>query len=314
VEEDVAQTIEIYGAEWTDEVDNDGDNFYSQANLSVDVDVTTGGEANVYLKIYAKTTSASTYDFIHQTSSFRIVDDNYDDAWSVAISGFNHESYDFKVEVFFAGDNIVQHEMDKSSDPDLGPINLETAAEDQAAATTWISHHDNSFEDYVYYTGGDFTSSTLFLVSFEHPANSVTVSIKKIAINIYQDPSYGKLRVLNAGNIYAPDNLVNLNTGWNIFDVDVDVTDHNPFFAGYLQTQQDNPKLSVDMTAPHSGRSWWWNGNEWVSETALDYAIEVFVEYTVAMAKGKTEILSGWLPASIANRDNIENVIKYGRK
>ena len=312
-DEDVGQVLEIYDAYWTDQVDNDTDGYYSQANLVVDVDV-NAGSADVYLKIYAKSTSSGIYNLIHTTGTFSITEYSSADAYAVAISNFSHGSYDFKVEVYFAGDNTVRDEIDKDSDSDLGAVNLETAAEDQSAATTWISYHDNSFEDYVYYVSGDFSSATVFVVGFDHPVSAVTCTIKKIAINIYQDPSYGKLRVINSGNIYAPPNLVALNTGWNTFDVDVDVTDHDPFFVGYLQAQQDNPKLSVDKTAPHSGRSWWWNGSEWVSETDMDYAIEVFVEYTVGVGKSKTETIATWLPGKLTSGSNIDNVIKYGVK
>jgi hypothetical protein len=147
--EDIAVAIEIYDAEWSDEVDNDGDGYASEANLKIDADVISGGDAAIYAKIYYKLSTSTSYDLLYTTTTFNISGFSSGDKYAVNISNLAHDTYDFKVEAFFSGSTDVQHEMDKNTTrgDDLGGVQFELASEDQAAQAFTLTFNNMAWTD-----------------------------------------------------------------------------------------------------------------------------------------------------------------------
>ncbi len=303
-------SLEIFDVFWADNVDKDGDGFSSEALMGVDVDVLYGMNSVAFLAIYSKLSSASTYNLITVSDTFTVSGESSGDAVGFRLVNFPHNTYDFLVNAYYYDGIDVEDQFEKTIDSDMGNVKLETAEQDMFEAS--LSHYDGSFEDAIWYTSGDFSSQTMFVVGFDKPVNADSCFVKSISIRISSDPAAVKLRVLGTeSNLYTPALDVYVNTGWNAFDVNVDVSNDTRFFAGYLQTQVLKPKLSIDTTAPHSGASYWHDGAQWVSETERDYGIAVQIAYTLdggPMAK-PVEWHTKWLPASIGSKSGQTNQV-----
>ena len=307
--------LEIFDVFWVDYVDNDGDGYNSEALMGVDVDVSAGWSSVAYLAIYSKLTSASTYSHITDTDTFTVNGASSGDAVGFRFTNFPHDSYDFLIKAYYFDGIEVEDQVDKNNDSDLGNIWLEPSDEDFLSAT--LQHHDGSFEDAIWYTSGDFSSQTMFVVGFDKPTNSTFCYIKSISIRISSDAAGIKLRVLGTeSNIYTPAMYSYTRTGPNYFPVNVDVSNENKFFVGYLQNVANKPKLSLDTTAPHSGESWWYDGSEWIAETSWDYGISVFIEYAVdsGTSTKSSKMYTKWLPASISSKPGNVNQVAHTAK
>ena len=307
--------LEIFDVFWADNVDNDGDGYSSEAVMGVDVDVSAGFSSVAYLAIYSKLTSASSYNLITVTDTFTVNGASSGDAVGFRFINFPHESHDFLIQAYYFDGIDVEDQVDKNNDSDLGNIWLEPSDEDLFSAT--LQHHDGSFEDAIWYTDGIFSSQTVFLVGFEKPANATICFIKSILINISSDGTGIKLRVIGTdSDIYTPALDVYTRTGPNYFPVNIDVSNENNFFVGYLQNVANKPKLSLDTTAPHSGESWWYDGEQWIAETTRDYGISVFIEYTVdsGTSTKSPKMYTKWIPAAISSRPgNINQVVQTAK-
>jgi len=180
-----------------------------------------------------------------------------------------------------------------------------------------LSHYDGSFEDAIWYTTGDFSSNTMFVVGFDKPAKAITCIIKTITLRISGERAGIQLRVLGTeSNLYTPSLESYVNIGWNSFEVNVDVSNETRFFAGYLQVVANKPQLAIDTSAPHSGASYWHDGSQWVPETERDYGIAVQIAYTLiagTMAK-PAEWHTEWLPATIGSESEKINQISVIEK
>jgi len=127
--EDVPQDISVWNAWRSEVVDNDLDSYYSSVVITIDVDVSFG-EADIYLLVYYKTSTTSTYTFLAETDPFHIIGFSSDDDQSYRFYNFPHDLWDIRFEVLFVGSSVAETIYDDTDDFDINDIPLETDAED----------------------------------------------------------------------------------------------------------------------------------------------------------------------------------------
>jgi hypothetical protein len=318
-------TVMISEVWFSDTVDNDNDGYNSYARLNFDVDVSEG-VMTLFVKLGLRLTDPSNvapFTLYLESTDFSITGSGPDDAVYISIGLPNeelpHGNYDFLLQVFSsANPNMVMDEVSSVSEAGLRNIALETSSEDINILTEWLSRTDGSFESGACYFGAsDILSTAWYAVSFDQPVGAQSCVVKKIRINIFSDPSYGKLRVWgllqsltvpNNLEVYSPSTSVYLNNGSNVFDVNIDATLYDPFYVGYLQTQADKPQLSVSAEHPIGtfGQSRYYKNGIWNIVRTNEFGIDVFVEYTDSTGKNLQKPTGRWLSGKIANSSSVE--------
>lgn len=127
--EDVPQELSVWDAWRSEVVDNDLDAYYSSVVITIDVDVSYG-EADVYMRVYYKPSTASTYTFLAETEPFHVIGNSSDDDRSYRFSNFSHGLWDLRFAVLYVGSSVIELIYDNIDDFDLNDIPLETNAED----------------------------------------------------------------------------------------------------------------------------------------------------------------------------------------
>ena len=183
-------TYSIYNASWTSLVDVDADGYNESGNLNIDVDVSSGTHS-VYLKLYYKKYSSSTYTLVGTTSNFSITDASSTDKYIFGLSGFSERTmYDFKIEVYEAGGTTVKAMKDASHDADLNDEKFEPDV-DPAICDIPLPEENKLYSAYP----NPFNPSTI--ISYDIVGNSsVKLSIYNIngklinvLVNEYQSSS-----------------------------------------------------------------------------------------------------------------------------
>ncbi|MBN2355653.1 choice-of-anchor H family protein [candidate division KSB1 bacterium] len=296
-------------------VDNDTDGYQSSLRLNFDIDVSKGN-ITLFVKLgvrQAGLSNSTPYTVYFESAAFSITGSNSDDAVFITIGGNNqqlaHGNYDFLMQVFASSnpDRVIA-EASGATYTDLKNLHLETSSEDKNLLTAWLTRTDGIFEGGLVYFGlTDGLAKAWYAISLNQPANAVTCQIKKIRISVDSDPGDVKLRVWGrlenaiTGDsnleIYSPTNTVNLNTGWNSFDVNIDVTPHSNFYVGYLQTQPSKPRVSYSTEYAQGvfGHSNYYKNNSWNRVRTYEFGIEAFVEYTIATGRHSTVTLGRWI-------------------
>jgi hypothetical protein len=129
--EDLPQELSVWNA-WRSLVeDNDLDSYYSKVVITIDVDVSYG-EADVYMKIYSKLSSESTYTQILTTDSIHLIEDSSEDDFNLElyVEGVAPSFWDLKFEILFVGSSEVELTYDDTDDSDLDNIPMETVEDD----------------------------------------------------------------------------------------------------------------------------------------------------------------------------------------
>jgi hypothetical protein len=130
---DTENKIMIWDAWFDDQVDIDGDGYDSEAWLVFDIDEENGSGEDVYIDISYKTSSSQNFVPLVTTEVFTVTG-AADDPRGIEVTNyhnFNHESYDFKLELKFAGyDQNIEDQSNHVTDTDLGSVNLELSSED----------------------------------------------------------------------------------------------------------------------------------------------------------------------------------------
>ena len=293
-------TLNIWDCDWDNRIDNDGDGYYSQQDLFVDVDISDGATADIYLEIYVKDIGSSTYSLLAYTSDFSISGTSSNDAVSITVNNGTHGLYDFKVVAYYANGIFSEDVSDWNDDSDLASVPMETVAEDPQAQYSWLWYHDGIFEMYTNWQN-DYG---YFAVKFYHPSSAINCSVKKIRICIYNNPSYVRIRAWDDYNnfpdtrFYTPTDNTYLGTDWNEINVDINVDSYDPFYIGYYQYNYGQPSLLIDDSSPNYTS--YYNNltyNVWYQKTNGDYAMEVYVEYTTTSQNSKPVKRSEWLSA-----------------
>jgi hypothetical protein len=124
-------TATISNVWWSDAVDEDGDGYVRSARLNWDPDVSGGtGSLSVYEKIYYKVASSSTWTLATTTSAHTISGHVTTDQQYVTYNGGTHNPWDWKIEIYRAGESSFDSARDPSNDGDLDDYRMETIAED----------------------------------------------------------------------------------------------------------------------------------------------------------------------------------------
>lgn len=134
------ESYSVYNAWWTDTVDNDEDGYTWYRKLNMDIDCSSGTH-NIYVKVFYKLASVSTYSEYFTTGLFSITEYSTGDAIWVAIGSPNmeltHALYDFKIEVFREGGSVAVATEEPAFDSDLDDNLIEYALEDGANDRTF---------------------------------------------------------------------------------------------------------------------------------------------------------------------------------
>lgn len=292
----------------TDTVDGDGDGYYSYLRFNFDLDVNKQDSVSVFVRLGRRVTDpldTALYDLYFTSADFKIAGESESDAKYISIGFPNNEfsqaSYDLLFEVYFSinPDNRIAV-VGKSEYPDIGGVLLESYQED--VINTWLSYNDGSFEN------GYFWNNTTgyFAVQFDKPSGAMDCMIKAIRFHNYANSANVYIQVWDYSAGFPGNYIYNSSAGnefylysnqWNTAYLDIDVTNYDQFFVGYYQYQQAMPVISVDETTPLYGRSYYKSisATSWTNDSNGDYAIEVYIEYTISSTGGKPVVKHEWL-------------------
>lgn len=131
-------TAKIFSAGWEAEVDYDGDGYKQFAKLYWDVDVSDRKSTlNVWEKIYWRASGDTGWVLLYATD-VRTIKGNEPDGVSIGIEGANRGAYDFKIEVFREGMNVIDDYMDPSNNSELSNYKMELPEEDSMGSGSVI--------------------------------------------------------------------------------------------------------------------------------------------------------------------------------
>ena len=294
--------LAIYDAYWTGWTDNDGDSYASEATLVVDVDVNVGNTSDVFLVIYQKNYTSGSYSVLAVSEVFTVSGSSSEDAMGFVLTNFPHNLYDFKIEAYYDGGYYIEDTDDPVSNADLNDVALEPATEDVQTLNTWLWWDDGSYEEaYTWPSGG------YFAVQFQKPVEAINCTITSIAINVtLRDLAYcyARFRVWDSFSnypnnyIYAPagDTYVGYDN-WNYISPTIDVSSYSTFYVGFQQIYAYGFYLRADLTYPSQVRSYESSsGTSWSLLSDRDYAIQVYVEYTLSgKQKNSVETRGEWI-------------------
>lgn len=309
IEESITDAaLTIYDSYWDDVVDNDEDGYASQANLVVDVDVNLGVTTYVYLVIYQKSYSSSSYSLLAVTETFPISGTNSTDAVSMTIDDFPHGLYDFKIDVYYDVGYYVEDTDDASTNSDLNDVQLELAAEDIAPLGMWMYYDDSYLEDAL---SSDLPS--YFAVRFNQPSGAVTCSVREIYLYVTSrdtTASYANFKIWsstinNLPSTYLYDGTTNVYIAYdgnNYYPVNVDVSANDVFYVGYYMTYGFGFYLGADSSSPDA-RSYFRNSStiNWRMNLLDDFCIRAYVEYTTGKNKNSLVTHGEWIDVSVKN-------------
>jgi hypothetical protein len=175
---------------WSDIVDNDGDGYPQSSRLHWSPYVSDGyTELMVYEKVYWKLSTSSTWNLLITTSNHNIKGFDYYD-YSIELDrAFDHNLYDWKIEIYRAGRTSPDHSWDQSDDPNLNAVPLEKSEQDvepmgQIYDVSWNDPQDIDQDGY-------FRSSELIWYisvtdGYSSPHFDLNISYKPSASNNWQ--------------------------------------------------------------------------------------------------------------------------------
>ena len=177
----------IYDIWWENALDVNGDGYTQYRQLYADVDAADGGSHNIYLAIYSKLSTSSTWSPYFTTPDYIITGTSGGDAIWVTVGSPNPEMsmnmYDFKVEVYEAGKDTVQAAGDPSTNLVLNAQLFETAAEDARVATPVISPTGGNIPITATIACGTPGASIRYTLDGTDPTSSSTLYSGPIQIN-----------------------------------------------------------------------------------------------------------------------------------
>jgi hypothetical protein len=135
-------TIFIADAWWSGLVDDSGDHFNRLGTLNFNVDVSGDGTAQVYVKIYYKISTSSSFTEYFTTDDFIITGSSANDEHAVPVGGPNteldHNRYDFEIHVYRSGSSAVEDAYGPSDDSHLRDQKFEKASQDVIIRSIYI--------------------------------------------------------------------------------------------------------------------------------------------------------------------------------
>ena len=226
--QDVSGIYSVYDCYWGDAVDGDGDGYTRYRKLYSDVDVNDGSTRSIYLKIYRKLATSSTYSLYYTTSNYQITGTSGDDWIWVAIGlpnpELDHNIYDFKSEAYEAGGSTVVASRDADADTDLNDKWFETASQDVSGIYSvydcyWGDAIDGDGDGYTRYRKlytdvdvNDGSTRSIYLKIYRKLATSPTYSL------YYTTPNYQITGTSGDDWIWVAIGLPNPELDHNIYD------------------------------------------------------------------------------------------------
>ena len=275
----------ISTAYWDLLIDYDGDGYARNASLITDVNVDTGS-AQVFLAIFYRLSESPAYQLYTLSEDFVVNESSSFDLYEAIVLNLPFGIYDFKIDVHFSGSEKVEISYDMSDNPALSNVRFELPSEDPWQ-TAYIFYHDGSFEEGSSHSSGNILESN-YAVRFDKPSDAISCRIKQIRIFIFDDPSFIKLRAWSDGgdfpgsSIYTPADFKSTIVGWNIFEVNINVSENEYFYVGYRQLFFNMPSIGIDTNAPHALRSYKFNSAtaNWELLNDGNLGIELLIEYS----------------------------------
>ena len=153
-------TAAVADAWWTSEVDEDEDGYVRSARLKWDPEVVgSTGSLTVFEKIYRKLASSGDWgDPVETTSSHTITGTGRDDLQYYDCEGEAHGEYDWKIEIYLAGQGTPSDTREPVDDPHLDNCKMETAQEDTPPPSQetaeikdawWVKRSDKDGDGYA---------------------------------------------------------------------------------------------------------------------------------------------------------------------
>ena len=120
-------------------MDSDGDGYVRSATLVWDADVSgSSGSLTVFAKTYWRITGTTTWNSFYTTPNYVITGSSSTDTSSIGVISGGHNLYDWRIEIYEAGNTAFDDYSDPLRDSDLGSVKMETAVEDGAQPTATI--------------------------------------------------------------------------------------------------------------------------------------------------------------------------------
>jgi hypothetical protein len=234
--------------------------------------------------------------------------DTEDNVWYIPINAIDYAisegGYDFIVQVFLKSNpDEIMDESSPSTDLDLSDLPLEPSSTD--LLSSWISYiDDGTFEGYhTYYPSRPLRMYyTALAERFDKPAEITTCLLKKVRVHlahIYTNPTTINVVLSDDQNDEPNSSLMSesfdiSSTGWNVFDFDYDLTDHDIFYISVGTSINYAVSIDTNSTILNGYAHWYamttpplnyWNTQE------RNYGIEAFIEYSTneAMKLSKSE-------------------------
>jgi hypothetical protein len=290
--------LTIYDAYFDQAIDVDGDGYASQADLIVDVDVNLGRISTVFLAIYQKISSSSSYSLWGVTETFT-VEGFSDDARAITVNDLPKGIYDFRIEAYYDVGHYSEASDEALSNPELNDVELELAVEDG-----WIYYDDGYLENEHSYINPSY-----YAVRFNKPADVTSCIIREIYLYVtYRDTtiSYAQFKIWTSVNntpgteIWGTGNVFIGFDGDNYYHpVDVDVSTNNVFFVGFFQINGYGFYLGGDATSPDL-RSYFAASRpiSWDIISNSDYCIRIYIEYATSLNKKSMITRGEWIDAT----------------
>lgn len=181
-------TTKVKSVYWYNEVDEDDDDYTASRSLEIDIDITSyHSSANVYYKLYYKTSASSNYSLMYTSSSITLTGESTDDAVLRPISNLAYNSYDFKIEVYDTDNNLLctytdadspylDNQKFESSEIITNVIEIYSTNWDPGAAID--ADEDSYFSSQTLFVDvNNYTTSTVYLKLFYKRTNSSSYTL-----------------------------------------------------------------------------------------------------------------------------------------
>ncbi|MCX6149643.1 MAG: choice-of-anchor H family protein [Ignavibacteriales bacterium] len=113
---------------WSNEYDRNGNSYWQNAQLNINVDLDAELQKSVFAKLYYKLASDTVYQLYNEFNDFTIFGQDIKDTVSCLIGSANKElkfgEYDFRIELFESGSNILVAYADEAM-PELNNVKFE---------------------------------------------------------------------------------------------------------------------------------------------------------------------------------------------
>ncbi len=150
---------------WSESYDRNNNGYWRYARLNINVDIDTAMQKTVYAKLFYKNVLDNTYKLYHQFSDFTIFNHDTSDTVSYMIGSptieLQNGAYDFKIEVYEFGSNILVAYADENTQS-LRGVRFESEKDDSyhysITKVWWSDQIDADGDGYTQYRKLNFVT------------------------------------------------------------------------------------------------------------------------------------------------------------